>query len=188
MIFENTYNISDVLTAVSVFVVIIGGVFSLIQWMKNQQLKRGEYINELTEKIRTDEDIKEIVYLMDYNDEIWYTAKFHGSGEFERKVDKTLSYFAYICYLKKKRLITASEFEFFEYEIRRILMNHQVVEYLYNLYHFSDKHKMHFTFYYLFLYGKRKTYYISSMKKHIRFFDKEFFNPKSNSYPHYLNF
>ena len=64
MIFENTYNISDVLTAVSVFVVIIGGVFSLIQWMKNQQLKRGEYINELTEKIRTDEDIKEIVYLM----------------------------------------------------------------------------------------------------------------------------
>ena len=102
MIFENTYNISDVLTAVSVFVVIIGGVFSLIQWMKNQQLKRGEYINELTEKIRTDEDIKEIVYLMDYNDEIWYTAKFHGSVEFERKVDKTLSYFAYICYLKKK--------------------------------------------------------------------------------------
>ena len=41
MIFENTYNIGDVLTAVSVFVVIIGGVFSLIQWMKNQQLKRG---------------------------------------------------------------------------------------------------------------------------------------------------
>lgn len=71
MIFENTYNISDVLTAVSVFIVIIGGVFSLIQWMRNQQLKRGEYINELTEKIRTDEDIKEIVCLMDYNDEIW---------------------------------------------------------------------------------------------------------------------
>ena len=127
MIFENTYNVGDILTAVSVIVVIIGGVFSLMQWMKQQQLQRGEYINELTEKIRTDEDIREIVYLMDYNDTAWYTAKFHSSGEFERKVDKTLSYFSYICYLKKKRLITASEFEFFEYEIRRILMNRQVI-------------------------------------------------------------
>ena len=33
---------------------------------------------------------------MDYNDEVWYTADFHGSGDFERKVDKTLSYFSYI--------------------------------------------------------------------------------------------
>lgn len=188
MVFENTYTVGDILAAISILVVILGGVFSLIQWNKKQLLQRGEYITQLTEKIRTDEDIKEIIYLMDYNDEVWYTADFHRSGDFERKVDKTLSYFSYICYLKKKRLITSSEFEFFEYEIRRILMNDQVVKYLYNLYHFSSKHNMHFTFYYLFLYGKRKTYSVSSHEKRIKFFNEEFFNPQSPNYPHYLNF
>jgi len=88
MTFEYTYNIGDLLTEVSVIVVIIGGIFSLIQWMRKQKLQRGEYINKLTEKIQTDEDIKEIVYLLDYNDKVWYTKKFHGSGEIERKSTK----------------------------------------------------------------------------------------------------
>ena len=114
---------------------------------------------------------------MDYNEKLWYTKKFHKSGELERKVDKTLSYFSYICYLKKKRLITASEFKFFEYEVKRILVNNQVVEYLYNLYHFTKMRKMNLTFYYLFLYGKRK-----------KFFNKDFYNSKSSIYNNYLNF
>lgn len=188
MSFEYTYNIGDILTAVSVIVVIIGGIFSLIQWMRKQKLQRGEYINELTEKIRTDEDIREIVYLLDYNNKVWYTKEFHGSGELERKVDKTLSYFSYICYLKRKRLITSREFQFFEYEIKRILVNRQVIKYLYNLYHFSKKLKMNLTFHYLFLYGKRKKYYNDKIKKSIKFFNKEFFDSKSKFYPHYLNF
>ena len=103
------------------------------------------------------------------------------------QIKRCLIFLTYF-YLKKKRLITSSEFDFFEYEIRRILMNNQVVKYLYDLYHFSSKHKMHFTFYYLFLCGKRKTYSVSLYEKRIKFFNEEFFNPQSPNYLHYLNF
>ena len=35
MVFENTYTVGDILAAISILVVILGGVFSLIQWNKN---------------------------------------------------------------------------------------------------------------------------------------------------------
>ena len=123
MIFDNSFDIGDILSAVSIFVLLFGGFFSLIQWKKRQLLKRGEYINELTEKIRADNDIREIVYLFDYNDKRWYTNLFHGCGEFEIKVDKTLSYFSYICYLKKKRLITSDEFDSGVYDFRFMVIS-----------------------------------------------------------------
>ena len=76
--------------------------------------------------------------MFDY-DEDWYSKKFHLSGDLERKVDKTLSYFSYICYLKDRGIITKKELCFFQYQLERILKNQQVQDYLYNLYHFSNK-------------------------------------------------
>ena len=92
---------------------IVGGCFGYYQWQKSIKIKRGEYLNELTEKIRTDPDISEVVYILDYNQK-WYDDSFHESGELERKVDKTLSYFSYICYLFENKLITKNEFAFFQ--------------------------------------------------------------------------
>ena len=103
MTFTNEISISDITSALSVAFVILGGIFGYYQWRKNVLLKRAGYINDLTEKIRTDSDIKDVIYMFDYGEE-WYSAKFHGSGELELKVDKTLSYFSYICYLKKQKI------------------------------------------------------------------------------------
>ena len=41
--------------------VIIGGCFGYHQWKKSVKIKRAEYLNELTEKIRTDDDISEML-------------------------------------------------------------------------------------------------------------------------------
>ena len=125
MTFTNEISISDITSALSVAFVILGGIFGYYQWRKNVLLKRAGYINDLTEKIRTDSDINDVIYMFDYGEE-WYSAKFHGSGELELKVDKTLSYFSYICYLKKQKIISDKEFDFFKYEIERILMNQQI--------------------------------------------------------------
>ena len=172
--------LSDVLTIISLFFGVTGGVFALYQWHRNIMFKRASYINELTEKIRSDSDIKDTVYLLDYG-KTWYTEQFHQSGELELKVDKTLSYFSYICYLKRKHLITDSEFSFFEYEIKRILLNFDLKNYFYNLYHFSKKYKVPLTFNYLFEYGRNN-----------RFFEKEFFDPEAYKtsiyYRKFLNF
>lgn len=136
--FINEITVENITDICSMLLVIVGGGFAYYQWKRSVALKRAEFINELTEKIRTDEYIRDVLYLFDY-DEYWYSIDFHDSGVLELKVDKTLSYFSYICYLKNQRLISNKEFRFFEYEVDRILENEQVQDYFYNLYHFCDK-------------------------------------------------
>lgn len=177
--FINEITVENITDICSMLLVIVGGGFAYYQWKRSVALKRAEFINELTEKIRTDEYIRDVLYLFDY-DEYWYSIDFHDSGVLELKVDKTLSYFSYICYLKKQRLISNKEFRFFEYEVDRILENEQVQDYFYNLYHFCDK-KTSITFQYLFEYGE----------KH-KMFDDAFYRKDSyknnKKYHRYLNF
>lgn len=154
MVFINEIKISDIISIISLILVMAGGIFGYYQWRKSILLGRAEYINELTEKIRTDKYIKDVIYMFDYNYK-WYTEQFHGSGKLELKVDKTLSYFSYICYLREQKIISDKEFNFFKYEINRILRNSQVQDYFYNLYHFSNKNNTPITFLYLFKYGEK---------------------------------
>lgn len=62
MTFSNKYLYADIASCISLLLVIVGGLFGYHQWKKNTLLKRADYINELTEKIRTDEFIKETIY------------------------------------------------------------------------------------------------------------------------------
>lgn len=174
--FVNEISVGDIISFLSLVTVIVGGCFGYYQWQKSIKIKRAEYLNELTEKIRTDPDISEVVYILDYNQK-WYDDSFHESGELERKVDKTLSYFSYICYLFENKLITKNEFAFFKYEIDRILVNYSTIRYFYNIYHFSNKHGTPMTFKFLFNYGEKA-----------KIFDSDFYNARSDQYPHYLNF
>lgn len=155
--------------------VVIGGGFAWFQWRQTTKLKRAEFINQLTEKIRSDKDICKTILLFDY-DHAWYTAAFHnGDDGQERVIDKTLSYFSYICYLRSNRLITKTDFKFFLYEVTRIRQNRSVINYLYNLHHFARKLGCPMTFQYLLDYCKPN-------------FPPSFNDPQSTDYPHYLNF
>ena len=180
MTFNFEVTIADIIAGISLIFIIAGGIFTCVQWHLSVLLKRAGYINELTEKIRTDPFISDAVYLLDYG-QSWYSNEFHSSGKMELKIDKTLSYFSYICYLRKQRIISNKEYKFFKYEIERILLNPDIQDYFYNLYHFSKKFKVPFTFHYLFEYGKKHN-----------LFDKEFFNPtvykNTSKYHKYLNF
>ena len=104
-------------------------------------------------KTRADEDIAKVVHLFEY-DKTWYNFGFHDS-ELEKTVDKALSYFSYICYLRERKIITTKEFKFSKYEIDHLLMNKQVIDYLYNIYHYSNGLKTPLSFYYLFNNGKK---------------------------------
>lgn len=159
-------SVSDFISIFSVIFIIIGGAFAFYQWGRNTTYKRAEYINELTEKIRTDESIKYTVYLIDYGN-VWYDERFHGSNDIELKVDKTLSYFSYICYLYSRRIINKKEFAFFEYEITRIITNNNVRFYFFNLYHFAEKNRSKMTFQYLFKYAEKKKVFVDE------FYDKD---------------
>lgn len=180
MTLKTEITVSDFFAGISLILVVIGGIFAYYQWRRNVSLKRASYINELTEKIYTDPLISNTIYLLDYG-QPWYSKEFHSSGEMELQMDKTLSYFSYICYLKKQKIISNKEFKIFKYEIERILINPGIQDYFYNLFHFSMKLKVSFTFQYLFEYGKKNN-----------LFDKDFFNPTAyiftSKYHNYLNF
>lgn len=172
--FNYYISVSDVISAFTFLTVIIGGIFALHKWNMNIKLKRADYIHSLLNDIRTNE--QNAFYLFEYNKE-WYGLKFHEGGDLEKKVDNTLSFFSYICYLKQQDILSDKEFDCFKYEIERVLTNKQFQSYIYNIYHFSQKLHQPILFLHLFTYAKDNGY-----------FDDEFWSTTSTRYPHYLNF
>lgn len=181
MTFCKSYDLGDIVSIISTALILIGGLFTFFQWKKSVRIKRADYINELTGKIRSDKDIKYIIYLFEYETE-WYSISFHGSGKLECQVDRTLSYFSYICYLRKQHIITKKEFMFFKYEIEHLLMNTQVLDYLYNIYHYANRINEPMTFYYLFEYGKKNHIFDND------FYDQNAYTKANTIYHKYLNF
>lgn len=179
-LFNQKMDVSDLVSILSFIAVVIGGVFALYQWRKTVVLKRADYIKDLTEKIRTDDDIVDVIYLLDYDDE-WYNNEFHGNKILERKFDRTFAFFSYICYLHKQKIISNKEFVFFKYNINRILMNNQVQDYFYNLYHFSKKLEIPFSFDVLLDYAEENKIL------HEDFSNSELYNTDSK-FHNYLNF
>lgn len=146
---------SDIISIIALILSVVGGIFSLFQWRNNNRLKRAEFIRELTEKVRTDDDIKEVMHIIDYNDKVWYNDDFHNS-DFEYKIDKTLAFFSYVCYLYEFKIISEKEMLPLHYDITRILKNGQVKKYLHFLNHFSNSNNSNIAFIYLLNYGKKR--------------------------------
>lgn len=166
--------------AIPLIISLILPTIGVLKWIKNLSLIPAKHINELAEKIRTDKDIEDIIYLIEY-DIKWYNESFHGNKCIERAVDKTLVYFTHAIYLRKKRIIGKKEFVFFEYNIKRMLSNLQMEDYFYNLYHFSEKKNLPFPFKSLLEYAEKN-----------RLFDNDFRDSaayqRNSKYHHYLNF
>ena len=164
----------EIITGLTFISVIIGGIFALWKWNKSLKLNRAEYVKKLLDEIRTNDNI--VFYLFEY-DKKWYNDNFHNSDNLERKVDITLEFYSYICYLYNNKIITKSDFDCFKYDVVRIIQNKQFCNYCYNLYHFSSKLKLPMSFNDLFIYAKKNHY-----------LNDDFWDPKSKKYPHYLNF
>lgn len=135
-----------------------GGLcFGLYQFYQNSKIKRADQLNSIIFRIWSDEEIRSVIQLWEYNNTWYEPSSFHGSPE-ETKIDKTLQYLSYVCYLYKTKLLSKSEFATIEYEIVRALKNKSVIKYLQFLYLFSktalsDKKSIPFPFQDLLDYG-----------------------------------
>lgn len=177
-------SISEIVTA---FVAISGVCVSLCEYSRANKIKRSSYLEPLIDKMKSKE-ISEIVYMFQYGN-FEYNDSFHKSGELERKVDKALQYFSYLCYLRKKRIISIDEFSFFELEISQALRDKSLIDYLYNLFHFACKIENYKSEYG----GFKKNVYSNLLQyaKEKKLIDDTFFDKKayqSGLYPRYLNF
>ena len=155
----------------TLFAVVFGGLFALSQWNTQVKHKRDEIVKELICKVRDDEDISSIMDAIDWNEGILYDGKFSvnpaypketlkelNDDDLFKKVDKTLSHFSYICYLKANKTLTNKDMYPFEYELRRIADNVHISNYLYSLYHWSKHLKVKCSFHYLIWYCLEKGY------------------------------
>ena len=167
---------TDVLSFLALLLSVCGGVVALFQWHDSNKLKRAEYVNNLFKEFNNNPDVKKVLYNIDY-DVDWYNENFHNSGELEQATDIALNYYSYICYLYETNLIKKREFEFYRYQVERILKNSEVQHYFYNIYHNAKYYKNEMSFSYLFKYGERN-----------KFFDKDFYDPLSKKYKAFLSF
>ena len=174
----NNWSVSDVLSLFSIVLVIIGGLFAYKQWVYSNKTKRADFINQIINNLRFDKEIAETINMIDYSNK-WYDESFHNNKNgLEYKVDKTLSYLSYICYLIKEKHISKNDFVILEYEINRTCLSYAVECYLWNLYHFSISQKSKCSFQYLIDYGIQN-----------KLIDEtEFANPQSKKYTKRLNF
>lgn len=174
----NNWSISDILSLLSVILVIIGGLFAYKQWEYSNKIKRAEFLDQIITNLRFDREIAETINMIDYSNG-WYDEYFHNNRSgLEYKVDKVLSYLSYICYLVKEKHIRKIDFVILEYEINRICLSPAVKCYLWNLYHFSVSQKSKCSFQYLIDYGIQ-----NGLINKI-----EFMNSRSKKYIKRLNF
>ncbi len=115
--------------ALSTALAIISIVFVGFQIKNNTDLKRTEYVEEISESVHFDERITEVIYLLEYEESNWYNDDFHDS-DLEVKVDAALSRYDFICYLEHKKILKKDEMVIYNYELKMILRNDSMQQYL----------------------------------------------------------
>lgn len=171
------WTIENWLTLSSIVLVVIGGIFAMIQWIASNKIKRAEFINQIINKLRFDKDMVKTIYMVEY-DYSWYNQDFHNrNNEIQFAVDKLLVFLSYICYLHSTGNIKKKEFKILQYELNRTCISPCVQSYLWNLYHFAKKNKTVCTFEELIEYGRK-----------VKMINDDFINIKSQHYKKYLNF
>lgn len=167
----------NMIDVIKLMFAIIGGFFALRQWNTQIKHKRAEIVKELITKVRDDNDISSIMDVIDWDEGIRYNGKFSvnpnypkeslkkiSDDELFRKIDKTLSHYSYICYLKANKTLTKKELSVFEYKLRRIADNEHTSNYLYSLYHWSKRLNVECSFCYLIQYFLDQGYFTKDFK------------------------
>lgn len=116
---------------------ILGLIIALITWRNTVKTRRADYISTLLDKLHNDKLISGTVYLLQYNNK-WYNTDFYKNHLLELKIDATLSYLSYICYLHVKKVISKKEFRLFQSMINHASTNERTLRYFYNLRHYSN--------------------------------------------------
>lgn len=168
--------VSLILGSISSVAVIVSAVFAYLQWKKVKYESKVRLVEIVREKIYDDKDVQHILYLIDYGYH-WYDEKFHNTEEPQMSVDKTLSIMEYVCYMYNQKILEEKEFELIKYDIDRIAQNHDIQEYLWNLYHWSKKIETRCSFLNFINYSIEN-----------KLWEENFRNDKSVLYEKYLNF
>ena len=167
---SNIFSLSftEFIAIATLLVGLVSVVFVGIQLWQKYRMDHSKQVLDMLNKTRSERSIAELLYQLDYN-KFHYDGYFHGS-QTEQLVDNVLHYYEYILYLREKNILNKKEFQFFEYDIQRIVCNHDMQSYFFTLYHFV-KGKLSFKYQRLLKYGRKNGWVV-----------EDFYNKNSTKY------
>lgn len=141
------------------FIPVIGATFAVWKWRKDNAVKRSIKFRELIDNFQSDKNIKQMLYILDDDEILWFQEKFVGDPNIAPVLDKLLFHICYVIYLyKKQKFITKDEFLTLSYMIDRPLQNPQLKDYLYNLKMYAESKGIQHPYKYLVDYGLEHGY------------------------------
>jgi len=81
--------IKEDITFLTLAITIVGGGFALWQWRKQNKIRRTEFVYQVMNDLRHDQEIVEISHAVAYG-EFLYNENFHDDHALEIKIDKLL--------------------------------------------------------------------------------------------------
>jgi len=155
-IFPN-WSTESTLTVVSLFLALIAGAWTLLQWQSAKKLKRADLLDTIISKVRLDDQM--FLAMIDIShgclafDDGGFYNKDDAKQKLSYKVDKLLSYFNYTCYLHKTKHISNKELGILKYDLIQIYRSEAIQKYLRQMYRFSANEKIDCVYQYLIDYG-----------------------------------
>ena len=185
----DTFSFQDFTSIFMLLAAVVGGIFALRQWVKRNIYKRGEIVQQLIKILRDDKEIATTMDVIDWSEGFFYNGKICLSRPVNRKcletledddffkmIDRTLSHFSYICYLYHQKTLGNKDMKVFDYEIRRLIDNRHIRNYLFSLHHWSKSLNVKTSFWFLIKYSLKKKY-----------LSKDFNDMDSENYQLFLN-
>jgi hypothetical protein len=158
---------------ITIFLAIIGGGFAYLQYRRSVKLQRAEFVNMIVDKLRFNEKLVLVKRMVESTP--WYNEEFHHGAEWESEIDAFFAYLSYICYLIQENIISKNEAKALEYTLSSTISRPQTQEYLWNLYWWSQRHKVNCSFQCLIDYGLSNN-----------FISKDKFNEDSEAFRKYI--
>lgn len=151
---------------VEIFAVVAGGGFALYRWHSDAMAKRSVQFRKLIDDFQSDENVKELLYILDDDEKKWFSEELVGDSNKGPVLDKLLFQMCYVIYLyKKRKFITKDEFLTLSYMIDRPLLNPQLQDYLYNLKMYAEGKGLQHPYKYLVDYGVEMCYLDARFKE-----------------------
>ena len=98
------------------------------QLCESNKRNRAEFIISLYNEFVNDNDMLDMFYSLEYGKFNYTPSEFHDSKQ-EKQLDKLLGHFDNICRLYRMGELKKNDFQFIEYQIRRVANNKDVKNY-----------------------------------------------------------
>lgn len=133
--------LSDYISLATLAIALFGGILAWVQWRKTNKIKKAEFLDRITQKIRLDKEFLKTIYLIEYG-EFVYDEEFQKTDNpMQYEIDRLLAFLDYICYLREVKIITEKEFDANKYIVDRVCAYKEIKKYLAFLHSFAKMTK-----------------------------------------------